>query len=43
LSRPLRLSVVVVGIIAVLAGLGYAAHSMNLVGLLVSMHTPPQH
>ena len=23
--------------------LGYAAHSMNLVGVIMSMHTPPQH
>jgi hypothetical protein len=23
--------------------LGYAAHTMNLVGTIMSMHTPPQH
>jgi hypothetical protein len=43
LSRPFRLTLVVVGIATVLAGVGYVAHSMNLVRLLMSMHTPPQH
>jgi hypothetical protein len=43
LSRPLRLTLVVAGIVAVLAALGYAAHAMNVVGMLVSMHAPPQH
>jgi hypothetical protein len=43
LSRPLRLTLVVAGIVAVLAALGYAAHSMNLIGMLISMHAPPQH
>jgi hypothetical protein len=43
LSRPLRISLTVAGIVAALAALGYAAHSMNLIGLLISMHTPPPH
>jgi hypothetical protein len=43
LSRPLRISLTVAGILAVLATLGYAAHSMNLIGFLISMHTPPPH
>jgi hypothetical protein len=29
--------------VVVLAGLGYAAHSFNLVGMILSAHTPPQH
>jgi hypothetical protein len=43
LSRPLRITLTIGGIVVVLAGLGYVAHSMNLIGLLVSMHTPPPH
>lgn len=31
------------GIVAAIGLLGYAAHSMNLVGVIISMHTPPQH
>lgn len=30
-------------VILVLAGLGYLAHSVNLVGIITSMHSPPQH
>ncbi|MEO6012878.1 MAG: hypothetical protein ABIQ30_04745 [Devosia sp.] len=43
MSRTTRTIVVLITILVVLGGLGYAAHSMNLVGLLVSMHQPPQH
>jgi hypothetical protein len=43
MNRPLRLSLIVIGIIVVISALGYLAHSMNLIGLLVSMHTPPEH
>ncbi|WP_299980192.1 hypothetical protein [Devosia sp. 66-22] len=43
MSRPLRITLIVVSILAASAALGYAAHSMNVVGLLLSMHTPPQH
>lgn len=31
------------GIVLAAGLLGYAAHSMNLVGMIISMHTPPQH
>lgn len=31
------------GFVAAIGLLGYAAHSMNLVGMIMSMHTPPQH
>jgi hypothetical protein len=31
------------GVVVVIVLLGYAAHSMNLVGTIISMHTPPQH
>jgi hypothetical protein len=31
------------GILAVIGLLGYAAHSMNLVGTIMSMHSTPQH
>ena len=30
-------------VLAAIGLLGYAAHSMNLVGMILSMHTPPQH
>jgi hypothetical protein len=43
LSRSLRVALTIGGIVVVLAALGYAAHSMNLIGLLISMHTPPPH
>lgn len=31
------------GVVVVLGLLGYVAHSVNLVGMIMSMHTPPQH
>ena len=31
------------GVVVVIGLLGYAAHSMNLLGAIMSMHTPPQH
>ena len=31
------------GVVVVLGMLGYLAHSMNLVGMIMSMHAPPQH
>jgi hypothetical protein len=31
------------GVVVAIGLLGYAAHSMNLVGTIMSMHTPPQH
>lgn len=39
----MRISLTIAGIIVVILGLTYLAHSMNLVGMLVAMHTPPQH
>jgi hypothetical protein len=30
-------------IVVALGLLAYAAHSVNLVGMITSMHTPPQH
>lgn len=40
MRRTLIISLVVV---AGLALLGYLAHSMDLVGIILRMHTPPQH
>jgi hypothetical protein len=31
------------GVLVVIGLLGYAAHSVNLVGVIMSMHTPPRH
>lgn len=31
------------GVVAAIGLLGYAAHSTNLIGTIMSMHTPPQH
>jgi hypothetical protein len=39
----MRIVLIVLGIFASLGVLGYIAHSMNLVGMLLAMHTPPQH
>lgn len=38
-----RALLVTAAVIVVLIGLGYLVHSMNLVGMIASMHTPPQH
>jgi hypothetical protein len=38
-----RTILITVAVLGALVLLGYAAHSMNLVGMIVSMHTPPQH
>jgi hypothetical protein len=43
MSRLLRLILIAGSVLVALAALGYAAHSMNLTGLLVTMHTPPAH
>jgi len=40
MRRTLFISLAVVVAIGLL---GYAADSMNLVGTIMSMHTPPQH
>ena len=31
------------GVLVAIGVLSYAAHSMNLLGVILSMHTPPQH
>lgn len=31
------------GVLVALGLLGYATHAMNLVGMIMSMHAPPQH
>ena len=31
------------GVLVAIGLLGYAAHSVNLAGMIMSMHTPPQH
>lgn len=38
-----RALLVTASVIIVLVGLGYLAHSMDLVGMITSMHSPPQH
>lgn len=43
MTKSLRVTLTISGIVVALAALGYAAHSMNLIGLLISMHTPPAH
>lgn len=43
MNRALRTLLIAPIIIVVLAGLGYAAHTLDLVGLIARMHTPPQH
>jgi len=43
MSRGLRTLLVAVAILAVIAGLGYAAHTLDLIGTIARAHTPPQH
>ena len=43
MSRPFRILLITLGIVIGLGALGFIAHSMNVVGMLLSMHTPPQH
>ena len=43
LSRSLRLALIVLGIVAIIAGLGYAAHVFNVVGMITNAHVPPRH
>ena len=31
------------GVLVAIGLLGYAAHSANLLGIIMSMHTPPRH
>jgi len=38
----LRISLTIAGIVIAILGLGYLAHSMNLIGMLVAMHTSIQ-
>lgn len=39
----MRLILILVGIAIVVAGVGYAATSLDLVGMIASAHAPPQH
>jgi hypothetical protein len=43
MSRAARLLIIVLGIVVVAAGIGYAAHSLDLAGMIAKAHTPPQH
>jgi hypothetical protein len=43
MNRSLRALVALFVVLAVLGGLGYAAHSLDLAGMIVRMHAPPQH
>ena len=43
MSRGVRTLLVAVAILVVLAGLGYAAHTMDLIGMIARAHVPPQH
>lgn len=38
-----RTLVIGLGVVVAIAVLGYAAHSTNLVGAVMSLHTPPPH
>ena len=43
MSRGRRTLLVAVAILVVIATLGYAAHSFDLIGIIVRAHVPPQH
>ena len=43
MRRSTRLILTITAIVAIVVLLGWAAHSFNLVGAIVSAHTPPQH
>lgn len=43
MSSARRTLLVALAILVVLAGLGYAAHTFDLVGVIVRAHTPPGH
>jgi hypothetical protein len=43
MSRGLRTLLIAAAILVVLAGLGYAAHTFDLIGMIVRAHVPPQH
>jgi hypothetical protein len=43
LNTRARTILTIVGIIAILGLLAYAANTMNLAGMLIDMHAPPQH
>ena len=38
-----RTLLISLGVVVAIGLLGYAAHSMNLVGTIMGMHTPPRH
>jgi len=41
MRRSTRFVLIALGILVALGLLGYAAHSLNIVGMIVSAHTPP--
>lgn len=43
MRRSTRLILTIASILVVVVILGYAAHSLDLVGMLASVHAPPQH
>ena len=43
MNRQLRIVLIVVGIVAALGVLGYITYAMDLPGILISLHTQPQH
>ena len=43
MSRARRTLLVALAIVVVIAALGYAAHTFDLIGVIVRAHTPPQH
>jgi hypothetical protein len=43
MRRSTRLILTTLGILVVVGLVGYAAHSLDIVGMIVRAHTPPQH
>lgn len=41
MRRSTRLIVTTLAVLVVVGLLGYAAHSLNIVGMIISAHTPP--
>jgi hypothetical protein len=43
MRRGTRLALILALIVAAVGLLGYAVHSLDIVGMIVSAHSPPQH
>lgn len=43
MRRSTRIILTIVSILVVIGLLGYTAHSLDLVGMIASVHAPPQH